>query len=187
MSTQQFNWSKATAEERDALCASFMPPSPVNPMRKIQLVQVAEIDGKEQITYRGTLSVESLEEGEAWLKKVKGSRDFWKRIFDKPSDPTWNMQSQIQAREQTWHMRYSETPGGAMNLLLHIAKEKNVVFEFYQRDGQWIVAYLQPTSPERPRQWHPEFSAAACMAFLDLNGVAVEVDEDAEQAPPGDR
>jgi hypothetical protein len=106
------SWIKLSAEERDALCAKYMPASVVNPLRQWWLT----LEGK----YWCRLMVENEEEASRWLAKANESKQNWDKLIE---DWPWVLREEVGIKEQTWHVRYSTTPGGAWDLLEDLKKK----------------------------------------------------------------
>jgi len=107
------NWHKSTAQERNAACGALMPKSATNPLSRWGLAYNGKPFG--QIP----LPIPNRDNAEAWLNTAKSSKKRWSELVGEtfPGGCPWVLRHDVGVIEVTWHVRYSDTPGGAWMLV----------------------------------------------------------------------
>lgn len=106
------SYDAATPEERNAACAAYMPASDVNPIRSWWVT----LDG----VLWSRLAVRSKDEADSWLRIASMSRHNWERVM---TEWPWSLRSSVGVAEHHHHVRYTDTPGGAWDLLEQMVSE----------------------------------------------------------------
>lgn len=57
----------------------------------------------------------SLSDAVAWLEEARGCEELWRQRFD--GSVPFLFAEEVEATEQIWHIRYSDTPGGGWNVI----------------------------------------------------------------------
>jgi hypothetical protein len=169
------DWHNSTVAQRNAACAQFMPKSSVNPIRQFDLVyKIPEVDA----VVMGTIPLQkpTIEAATAWLKEAKSSPFKWAAMVgEKPSSGgvSWKLREYVSVQERTWHVRYSDTPGGAWNLVEKLVVEGYAVTVRSSTRATSVAIDQYPTTRqtgfflELPRPM-PEIVAAAFLMFKGI-------------------
>jgi hypothetical protein len=152
----RLEWSKATTEARNAACAAFLPASDTNPMRTFYLKAYGKIKNR--------LLVENLKAAEAWLHAAKASKTNWEKLMP---EMLWAERGILEVAEEIYHLRYSDTPGGAWMLIEHLTSKGWTVSVTTTQESSGVSAILGV-------QHHHvlgKMSEAVAECFLKVNGV----------------
>lgn len=158
------NWNELTSEQRNAECSRFMPASDVNPIRQWWLT----FDG--QWYQRLPLKEQTRDAAEKWLASAKESKVTWDYIFEALHFP-WSFRNRVAVKEQTWHVRYSDTPGGAWELVEQM-NQQGWTFSLSINNNGVDACFVQQIPHFREhRVLRGPFSEAVAIIFLRANGV----------------
>lgn len=152
----RLEWSKATNIERNAACAAFMPASEINPIRSYYLTKEGKLWQR--------LAVKNLAEAKQWLAFAKGNFTRWEKIMP---EMTWTDRNLVDVAEDTHHVRYSDTPGGAWMLIEELASKGWTVSVVTTGHSSGVSAILK--SAHHHVIGKMEEAVAEC--FLKANGV----------------
>jgi len=133
-----------------------MPPSEINPLRSYYLTK----DGK--LWQR--LAVHTLYEAKKWLEFAKSKITYWEKLMP---ELEWKRRSIVGVTEHLYHVRYSDTPGGAWNLIEELTAKDWTVS---------VTATAQSTTVSAIRGDHHhhgigKMSEATAECFLKANGI----------------
>lgn len=151
-----FYWDSSSPEQRNALCASYMPQGDLNPIRSWHVQAGGQLI---------RLAVQSLAEAEAWLRVATASPRNWERVAELPEA------CRLTARivEHQRHLRYTDTPAGAWALLEQLMEEGWLVNLRAQKGT------LTALTVKRGEEYHQypgqDMAELVGKAFLVLHGV----------------
>lgn len=99
------SWTELSAGQRNNIIGELIGGEPI---RRVEIVWKAD-DGKTFVL--GSLPCMPIEKAKEWLDHARQSRENWEVKFDGLNHP-FCLADQVHVREDVWHIRYSDTPGG---------------------------------------------------------------------------
>jgi hypothetical protein len=149
--TKASEWADMNAFQRNWLIGEMMK---AEPLRDYCLRR----DGKTI----GRLAVKSAEEAESWLRIANMSLTNWVKLM--PEVP-YECRAEVTIHVDSWHIRYSDTPGGGWEVIEWLRKRGTVWLESMGLDG-WLVRHEEPDRETYVQESARTMAEAACKVAL---------------------
>ncbi len=150
----QTNWPTLTAVQRNALVGETMKAEPL-------YAYYVRWIGKNLAQLR----VKEESEAQSWLRIAKFSKENWKRLMD---EVPWSLREEVSVHVESWHIRYSDTPGGGW-IVIEWLRARGLVCVSSCSDG-WHVAF-DDRHPHHGLtvEEAPTMAEAACLVALRVS------------------